>query len=83
MGKITLDLGGPSVITRSLKVERGGRRERPRETAARGLSLTLLALKMEERHQGSGRPGNLWKLEKARKQIFPRASKRNVDLLTL
>ena len=45
---------GPMSSQGSLKVETGGRIERPRDTAACGLSLTLMALKMEEDSKGQG-----------------------------
>ena len=45
---------GPMSSQGSLKVETGGRIERPREMAACGLSLTLMALKMKEDTKGQG-----------------------------
>ena len=45
---------GPMSSQGCLKVETGGRIERPREMAACGISLTLMALKMEDDTKGQG-----------------------------
>lgn len=47
-----------------------------------GLDLPLLVLKMEEGAMSQQMQGDFYQLEEARKQIAPRASGRNRDLLT-
>lgn len=72
----------PNVITGVL-ISGKGRQKRESQRGQHGKdSLTLLALKMEEGTKSQGKTDNLWKVEKTRKWIFSRASRRNADLPT-
>lgn len=76
-------LGRPSVTTSTLEGGQGRQKsECQRNAMEEGLDLPLLVLKMEEGAMSQQMQGDFYQLEEARKQIAPRASGRNRDLLT-